>query len=256
MATLEEIHGVQLQVFQFFDSMCQDLGLHYCMVAGTLLGAVRHHGFIPWDDDIDVWMPIKDARILEKKFKSDVYFLQTPKTERESPYIMFRIRKNGTTMAQLPVEASVNIHKGVWMDIFLYTDAARTPALKNLQLLLMHALQSFRCRYYHAAAHPERKLHSFLARLPASLNLALDCMLLGCIELLGCKRSDEYFVMDVREPYFFKKYFLDNRKRYSFENKEFWGIEDSDGYLRIFYGDDYMTPKRWGHIEDYSRVIL
>ena len=256
MATLDEIHEVQFQMFQYFDHECDKHGLRYCMVAGTLLGAVRHKGFIPWDDDIDVFMPMEDAKVLEASFRSDKYFLQTPRTDHEMPYIMFRLRKNQTYMPQLPVEENINIHKGVWMDLFLYTNAASSSIGKKIQLKLMHALQSFRCRYYHAVDHQERKIFLLLSRFPRQLSLFIDNFLLGCIKLAGSKNSREYFVMDVREPYFFKKSFLDNRKRYCFEGGEFWGVKDSDEYLRLFYGDDYMTPDRWSHIEDYSNVIL
>ena len=256
MATLEEIHGVQIQMFRFFDELCERLHIRYSMVAGTMLGAVRHKGFIPWDDDIDVYMSMEDAKILEKNFRSDEYFLQTPRTDKESSYIMFRIRKNGTTMAQLPVEEKLDIHKGVWMDIFLYTDAGRNPLTKKMQLQLMHILQTFRCRFYHARCHPERKLYRFLVAFPNGLNLFWDRMLNGMIKALGSKKSGEYFAMDVRDPYFFKKSFFDDLKKYPFENGEFWGIREYDEYLSGFYGADYMTPKRWGHIEDYSRVIL
>ena len=256
MATLEEIHEVQLQMLRDFDEMCSQLGLKYLMVGGTMLGAVRHHGFIPWDDDIDLYMPIEDAKVLEEKYSSDAYFLQTPKTERESPYIMYRIRKNGTTMAQLPVEANLNIHKGVWMDVFLYTDAGCTKIAKKLQVFFLRALQSFRCRYYHYRDHPERKFHAFLAKLPDGICLAIDHVLLGAIEALGSKKSGEYFAMDVCDPLFFKKSFFDRLARYPFEGDSFWGIEEYDEFLSGYYGSDYMTPKRWGHIEDYSRVIL
>ena len=238
MATLEEIHEVQFQMFQDFDALCGKLGLKYRMVAGTLLGAVRHKGFIPWDDDIDVFMSMEDAAALEKSYHSEAYFLQTPRTDPEMPYIMFRIRKNHTFMPQLPVEETLNIHKGVWMDIFLYTDAAIGAKGKKKQLKLMQMLQSFRCRNYHAKVHPERKIYMLLSQLPECINLMLDGFLLHCIKRLGSKRSPEYFVMDVREPYFFKKDYLDQLARYPFERGEFWGVQDYDNYLRGFYGDD------------------
>ena len=256
MATLDEIHEVQFRMFQWFDELCEKLNIRYSMVAGTLLGAVRHQGFIPWDDDIDVYMSAEDAAILEKHFQSDTYFLQTPRTDRESSYIMFRIRKNGTTMVQKPVEDHVDIHKGVWMDVFLYTDAAKSRIGKKLQLRVMKALQSFRCRFYHANCHPERKLYAFLARLPNGFNLFVDRVLFRVVRMLGNRRSGEIFALDVREPYFFKRSYMEDMAKYPFEGGEFWGIAAYDEYLRGFYGDDYMTPKKWGHIEDYSRVVL
>ena len=256
MATLEEIHNVQFDMFQFFDELCSELGIRYCMVAGTLLGAVRHKGFIPWDDDIDIYMSLKDTKKLQKAFQSEDFFLQTPDTDPESSHIMLRLRKNGTYMPQPPVELVVDIHKGVWMDIFVYTDAGRSRIAKTLQLKLMRFLQSYRCRWYHAKAHPEKRIHVFLTKVPKGLALSIDHALLSAIQTLGSKRSGEIFALDVREPYFFPKRYFEETVRYPFEGGEFWGVRDYDSYLSGFYGSDYLTPKKWGHIEDYSQVRL
>ena len=57
---IDTIHNLQLKLLCFFDKVCKENNLNYFLAGGTLLGAVRHKGFIPWDDDIDVAMPRKD----------------------------------------------------------------------------------------------------------------------------------------------------------------------------------------------------
>lgn len=59
---LEELKQIELNMMQEINKVCQDNGIHYYMVGGTLLGAVRHKGFIPWDDDIDIAMPQKTLK--------------------------------------------------------------------------------------------------------------------------------------------------------------------------------------------------
>ena len=67
---LAELHECELEILKYFRYLCAKHGLRYFITAGTLLGAVRHGGFIPWDDDIDVVMPRKDYNRLAKIMRS------------------------------------------------------------------------------------------------------------------------------------------------------------------------------------------
>ena len=125
MATLRVIQLEELKMLKILDKYCQEYNLKYFMVAGTMLGAVRHHGFIPWDDDIDVCMPYKDFKKLQNIFDSSDYFLQSPQTDIQSPFIMYKIRKNNSYMHERGIE-NLNIHQGIWLDIFIYFDSSKS----------------------------------------------------------------------------------------------------------------------------------
>lgn len=76
---LEEIQEAQMKLLKKYDSICKKYGLNYCAIYGTLLGAIRHQGFIPWDDDIDLAMPREDYDRLRKmasKIVSPPYYFQ------------------------------------------------------------------------------------------------------------------------------------------------------------------------------------
>lgn len=60
ITTIEEIHSIEIDILKYFDKFCKKNDLEYSLSYGTLIGAIRHNGFIPWDDDIDVWMSRKD----------------------------------------------------------------------------------------------------------------------------------------------------------------------------------------------------
>lgn len=64
--TLQEIQKISLEVLKQFDKVCREQGFRYCLAYGTLIGAIRHEGFIPWDDDVDVWMPRKDFEAFKR----------------------------------------------------------------------------------------------------------------------------------------------------------------------------------------------
>ena len=81
---LLRIQETELEILIKFDEVCRESGLEYFLDAGTLLGAVRHGGFIPWDDDIDVGMPRRDYdKFLEigQKRLGDSFFLQSRETD-------------------------------------------------------------------------------------------------------------------------------------------------------------------------------
>ena len=68
--TLDEVKQTELNILIQFDNFCQREGFYYTLAGGTLLGAIRHKGFIPWDDDIDVMMPREDYNRLLKTLKT------------------------------------------------------------------------------------------------------------------------------------------------------------------------------------------
>ena len=75
-----KLKEIELEIFKEFISVCQQLNLKYYIIAGTLIGAIRHKGFIPWDDDIDVAMPREDYEIFISKGQAllpDNLFIQT-----------------------------------------------------------------------------------------------------------------------------------------------------------------------------------
>ena len=114
------LQSVELELLKAFIRCCDELGLKYYLIGGTLLGAVRHHGFIPWDDDIDVGMPRADyERFLHhaQPFLPEYYFVQCRETDPELLNNFAKLRDSRTTF----IESSMRhrrINHGVYIDIF------------------------------------------------------------------------------------------------------------------------------------------
>ena len=107
-------------MLQEFIDVCTVLNLKYYALGGTLLGVVRHRGFIPWDDDIDVGMPRADYEIFIAKAQmllADGYFLQTFKTDKEFPANFAKIRNNNTTFIETSI-GHLHVNHGVFIDVF------------------------------------------------------------------------------------------------------------------------------------------
>ena len=118
--SLKRLKEFELELLKTFISTCETLGLKYYVMGGTLLGAVRHKGFIPWDDDIDVAMPRKDDEIwIEKapKLISEGQFIQTHITDPHYPANFAKLRNSNTTFIESTL-SNLDINHGIYIDIF------------------------------------------------------------------------------------------------------------------------------------------
>ena len=111
---------VELDMFKEFIAVCEKLNLRYFVLGGTLLGAVRHKGFIPWDDDIDVGMLREDYEIFLQKagdLLPDHLFLQSHSSEPGFYWNAAKIRDSRTTYIEKPIRHH-RIHQGIYLDVF------------------------------------------------------------------------------------------------------------------------------------------
>ena len=117
---MTELQEVELNLFKEFLAFCDKHNLKYYIIGGTLLGSIRHKGFIPWDDDIDIGMPRKDydkfCELASKEFTGDI-FLQTWKTDKNYPYNFAKLRDSRTTYIEKTYKFN-NMNHGAWIDIF------------------------------------------------------------------------------------------------------------------------------------------
>lgn len=155
-----------------------------------------------------------------------------------------------------PGTENLQIHQGVWLDIFPYCNAAKSNFMKNVQLKLRMLLQTYRCRYRYVKKPNRRFFHFLLTQLPRKVQIWIDQTVFKVIEWLGSEKSDEIFAYDVGKYAFYKKSYFQFLKEYDFEGMKAMGIQDYDDYLSYIYGKDYMTPRRWTHIENYDGVEL
>ena len=125
-----------LTLLREFDRVCKALQIPYVLFAGTLLGAVRHQGFIPWDDDLDVLMMRKDyERFLAEAplvLNSETFYLQKEFSEHW-PMFFSKLRLNGTTCLEKYHPKDPKTHQGIYIDIFPCDDAAKHSWGRKLQ---------------------------------------------------------------------------------------------------------------------------
>ncbi len=136
--TIKRIQYVEFDIMQKIERICKAHNLTYFAIGGSVLGAVRHQGFIPWDDDIDIAMPRKDYEEFLHYAAEELpqgYFLQTVFTEKNSPFYFTKVRKDNTKFVEDYLK-ELDIHHGLFVDIFPFDNVPDNAVLKKLHYIL------------------------------------------------------------------------------------------------------------------------
>lgn len=146
---LKALQNEELNILEDFIRVCKELNCKYYLFDGTLLGCIRHQGFIPWDDDIDVCMPREDYEIFLEKGQELLkknYFIQNYKTDKEFTWGFSKIRNSETTFVE-PIHSNANINHGVYIDIFPL-DGFKTSKLYKFKNTLIKCLLNIQISKY------------------------------------------------------------------------------------------------------------
>src|SRR5699024_3064065 len=139
----EETKKIQLEILLEFNRVCQKNNIHNNLYFGTMLGAVRHKGFIPWDDDIDVAMTRENydkfLSLYSKNLKED-YFVQNYETDPSFFRPFTRIRKNGTIYKQFSYR-DLDIHHGIFIDVFPFDSVYSNKKKEIIRYQYLNRLQ-------------------------------------------------------------------------------------------------------------------
>ena len=155
ISLLPEIHRVQLDLLREFDRVTEELGLRYFAMHGTLLGAVRHGGFIPWDDDVDLAMPREDFDRLPREYRvKRPYWLQTEEREPRCFFGGYARFRNGDTTALDPDLKGIFCNQGIWIDIFPLDAVPSDEKLRSRQARKIRFFQNL----MYAKVYPDRNM--------------------------------------------------------------------------------------------------
>lgn len=131
-----------LDITLYFDEFCRQHDISYYLMGGSALGAMRHRGFIPWDDDLDVFMTYDNYRrfldAARRDLDTDTFHLQAEDSE-EWPMLYTKLRMNGTTFIEECTRHAA-IHQGVFIDIFCLNNAPAAGLLRYSQYMAARLL--------------------------------------------------------------------------------------------------------------------
>lgn len=242
---LKDLQNVELEILLEVDRICKKNNIKYFLVSGTLLGAIRHKGFIPWDDDIDVCMSLKDykkfCKVSKKELDSD-FFLQNYETDYTNRWPA-KMRKNNTTAIEKGFENSI-IHQGIWIDIFPIIGVKNNDKwIKKATKRSDFAKKLLRKRF---GANSKFKELSFDKKLLRFVPFDFIRMIVK-ITLSTIFKSHEkyefctYLWGDSKISARFRSDVFDDLCDVEFEGCLFPAPKKWDKYLQQVYGD-YMTP--------------
>ena len=143
--SIKTIQDRELSVLKELTPIFEKYGIMYALYYGSLIGAVRHKGFIPWDDDLDIVMPREDYQKL-KTIANEVLpehlFLQDFSTDYEYPSYTAKIRDSRTTMIEKGYRNLKKMNHGIWVDIFVldYCDKSLSSRLKCIEIRVIQRI--------------------------------------------------------------------------------------------------------------------
>lgn len=248
---LKKLQNTELKILEAVTNLCEKHGINYYLDSGTLIGAIRHNGFIPWDDDIDIAMPYLDyCRFLEiaQEELGDRFFVQNFHTDDNFCRSYTKVRLNDTMVR--PLEWKYwNIHHGAWIDIFImfYSDSEKDVRWRRNLYKLSSRLQAkdFYRNYILVNGKTPRNILKYLfvsmiCILPLKLRKWIHQKL---IQYIFSKESGKYICRcgyGVRRCN--SEWFIKNKCYHQFEHLYVQIPNDYDAVLREEYGDYMQIP--------------
>ena len=259
---LREVQLIELEMLVEVDRICRQCKIQYCISAGTMLGAVRHGGFIPWDDDADVAFlrpEYEKFRIAcETQLDQERFYFQDYRNTKGYRWGYGKLRRKGTEFIRLNQEF-MPYEQGVFIDIMPYDNVPDNyffRAVNNFQCFL------YRKTFWSAVARRNEKglkrlIFELLYRIPEEkLYRSFDKFILKC-DRKPTKRIRIFAFPVPGKQFGYLKTSFENLTEVEFEGVMLMGMKDYETYLRYKYGD-YMTlpPAEKRKVHPVSRLKL
>lgn len=259
---LVRLWDIEQEILDAIARFCSHNNLKYSLAYGTLLGAVRHKGFIPWDDDVDIMMPREDYDKFKLLWKQDPpkgFILQDEDEEDKYENNFMKIRKDHTTFLQFEGERKNSRHKGIFVDVFpgdrqapnrllqliqksefvlsLLYNRGYTSTEKGIRALFEKAMLGMVPKRFH------RRFSIWLGKRGRRWNSNINNPIIFPVTIRSCKKL---YPADLFE----------NTQEIEFRGRQYSAIHDTDKYLSIAYGDYMKLPPENERVWKHHPIIL
>ncbi len=260
--TIKDMKEIEISLMKIIHKICEENHLYYFLAYGSCIGAVRHGGFIPWDDDIDIIMPYPDYRKLLALLSSHTgrYQIISMDNDNQYKYPYAKFIDKGTILE----ESEINDSK-----ISVYIDIFPLCGLPNNAIKRIIFFNIINCNEYFAIVARKKKVtgKSLKKRIiqyllwPISNLLGTNWFNLFCVKRMGKYKYEDSRYVAVFPPNYgkkeiYKKSLFNERILMPFENSYFYIPKEYDTYLRQVYGDYRKLPPTEEQVTHHTYTVL
>ena len=258
---VNELRKLQLEILDNVSNFCKENKINYWLDCGTLLGAIRHKGYIPWDDDIDIGMLREDYdKFLELYNKNNNSNYKLFAVENDNHYYFQFGKVIDTRTVLYEPDPKTGIKIGVYIDVFVYDNAPDDDNLVKEMYDKRDYYNKFRIAQLYPHLYDKTSLKKKIMRF--FLKIYLKCLPKNyytkkCIEnskrymnektkRVGNFTSDTRIICD--------KHIFDSFVSVTFEKKKYMAPKGYDAWLKSFYGDYMKLPPKEKRVSNHKFV--
>ena len=258
---ITEVWKHEQGILDAIHEVCREHGLRYTLAYGTLIGAVRHGGFIPWDDDIDLMMPRQDYEKLREIWKQaapENYILQDSRNDLDFTQNFLKIRKDHTTFLQFEEEKTRTYHKGIFVDIFPGDRVARGKLGQKLQYAACAINLLYTRGYTSNSGGMLERIERVLLSVPRRFHPVIREHASRFIQKWNRYENCQYvFPSTIGSS---RKYYqadlFDHMTEIEFNGKMYSCVGDIDSTLRVEYGDYMQLPPESERVWKHHPIVI
>lgn len=245
---LNRLKELELKLLKAVDKICRENDIQYFLVGGSLLGAVRHHNIIPWDDDLDIGMLRKDFekfREICPKLLPEDFSYESVREKKDCHYVFDKIRLNNTYFST-NFSNNFNIHNGIFLDVLVYDQTSNSKLLSRFQIMCIAIwTRVINIKWYNK---PRKRVYYRLSKvfLPIMRCIpfpAFHWIFERLARLFDNRKNADYLIdsvgQNIKKGRFPKEWFS-SMSYIDFADMKVPIPCGYDGYLRHFYGEHYM----------------
>ena len=246
--TLRKIQMIQLEMLQEVDRICKKCGIHYNIIAGTLLGAVRHGGYIPWDDDADVAMLRNEYEKFRKACKTELditrFYFQDHRNTKGYRWGYGKIRRKNTLFLR-EYQEHMPYEQGIFIDVFpldAVPDNYFLRSFKNFECFCVRKVLWSKVGKIAEKNFWKRQIYKALDKIPEKEIFKYYHKMIRQANKKKTRMVRILMFPTPNEEWGYYRNWYENSIDTEFEGIIFQGIKDYDSYLSFKFGDYMELP--------------